>query len=175
MASVATAPLLSVEQYLQTTFQPDMDYVDGVLEARHVGEFDHGDVQWALLEAINAYTPSLGVRARPEVRVQVSPTRFRVPDVCVVSANWKRTQIVSEPPLLCVEVLSPGDRLSDAIRRCNDYLTMGVPEAWVVEPTLRSVFVVTLSGSQQHRSGVVLLPASDAPIDVERLFTVLDQ
>lgn len=134
MASASPIPFVSVEQYLNTVFRPDVDYVDGRLEERNVGEFDHGDVQWALLEALNVYTPTLGIRARPEVRIQVAPTRFRVPDVCVVSADWKRTQIITVAPLLCIEILSPGDRPGEAIRRSADYLTMGVPEVWIVIP-----------------------------------------
>ena len=39
---------LSVEQYLNTTYRPDVDYVDGEIEERNLGEFDHGDLQPAI-------------------------------------------------------------------------------------------------------------------------------
>ncbi len=76
MASAVRVPFLSVEEYLHSSYEPDADYVDGFLEERNLGEFDHGDLQWAVLEAINSFSATLGIRARPEVRIQVSPTRF---------------------------------------------------------------------------------------------------
>ena len=40
---MATAPtLISVEEYLSTSYHPDCDYVDGELEERNVGEYSHG-------------------------------------------------------------------------------------------------------------------------------------
>jgi len=174
MASAVSVPLLSVEQYLHSVFRPDVDYVDGVLEERNVGDFDHGDVQWALLEAINAYTPDLGIRARPEIRVQVTPTRFRVPDVCVVAAKWKRTQIVLESPLLCVEVLSPGDRLADAIQRSHDYLQMGVPQVWILNPRTRSSTIVSNESALEQTTGFLTIPTTAATIDLAAIFAVLE-
>ena len=37
------ATLVSEEVYLRSSYDPDVDFVDGVLEARNVGEFDHSD------------------------------------------------------------------------------------------------------------------------------------
>ena len=174
MASAASIPFVSVEEYLHSTYQPDVDYVDGFLEERNVGEFDHGDLQWAVLEAINAFTPSLGIRARPEVRVQVSPTRFRVPDVCVLPAAWRRTQIVQQAPLLCIEVLSPRDRLADAVQRSRDYLKMGVPEVWILSPRNRTCTVVSDSNLQDQTSGMLVIPGTQASVEIAALFRVLD-
>ena len=52
MASLAVAPTVSVDEYLHSVYEPDMDLVDGVLEDRNVGEFDHWRIQRALLEAL---------------------------------------------------------------------------------------------------------------------------
>ncbi len=46
-----------------------------------------------------------------EQRVQVSPTRFRIPDVCVVLGKPDR-QIFRTPPFLCIEILSQDDRMT---------------------------------------------------------------
>jgi hypothetical protein len=40
--------LISVEQYLATSYEPDCDYVDGRIEERNLGEFDHSSVQTRL-------------------------------------------------------------------------------------------------------------------------------
>jgi len=49
---------------------------------------------------------------------------------------------VTTPPLLCVEVLSPDDRMVDMQGKIDDYLAMGVPAIWVVNPSSRKAFVV---------------------------------
>lgn len=43
-ASTALIPV-TVGEYLGSVYRPDMDYVDGVLESRNLGEFDHADLQ----------------------------------------------------------------------------------------------------------------------------------
>jgi hypothetical protein len=45
MAASAIVPFVSIEEYLLSDPQPDMDYIDGVLEERNLGEADHGDLQ----------------------------------------------------------------------------------------------------------------------------------
>ena len=39
------AALVPLEEYLDTTYRPDCDYVDGEVLERNVGELDHSDVQ----------------------------------------------------------------------------------------------------------------------------------
>jgi hypothetical protein len=42
MASAAQSHSITVEQYLRTPFRPNVDYIDGYLVERHMGEMDHG-------------------------------------------------------------------------------------------------------------------------------------
>jgi hypothetical protein len=39
------ATLISVEEYLRTSYRPDCDYVDGEVLERNVGERDHSKLQ----------------------------------------------------------------------------------------------------------------------------------
>jgi hypothetical protein len=41
----STESLVSVEEYLKTSYSPDCDYVDGVVEERNFGERDHAWIQ----------------------------------------------------------------------------------------------------------------------------------
>ena len=107
-----SVPFTSVEEYLRTSFEHDADYVDGQIEERTVGEWDHGDIQGELIAVLRAHAREWNIRAATDVRVQVAATRFRVPDVCVRSASEPRQQIVRMPPLLCIEILSPEDRFN---------------------------------------------------------------
>ena len=47
MANVSTLP--SFEEYLQTSYKPDCDFVDDHIEERNVGKFDHNRTQALIL------------------------------------------------------------------------------------------------------------------------------
>ena len=72
--------------------------------------------------------------AFPEQRVQISPTRYRIPDICFVSRDSPRELIIRTSPVLCIEILSREDRMTEIMERVDDYLRMGVPTVWIVDP-----------------------------------------
>ena len=53
----------------------------------------------------------LGIKVYAEQRVQVSPTRFRIPDVTVVKTSQIQGEIFTSPPHLCIEILSKDDTM----------------------------------------------------------------
>ncbi len=139
MATAHNLPI-SVSEYLHTSYQPDCDYVDGVIEERNLGELDHSDVQESLLAWFRAHSKEWGYRAVPEIRIQTSSTRFRVADVCLISMSAPREQIIQTPPLVVIEILSPDDRVNRYRQRLEDYRQMGVKNIWVVDPASRKGF-----------------------------------
>jgi Uma2 family endonuclease len=139
MATAHNLPV-SVSEYLHTSYQPDCDYVDGVIEERNLGELDHSELQGALLAWFTAHRREWGIKVVPEIRIQVSPTRFRVADVCVISTSAPREQIIQTPPLAVIEILSPEDRMSRYLQRLDDYRKMGVKNIWVIDPAARKGF-----------------------------------
>ena len=46
-------------------------------------------------------------------------------------------QVFRTPPLLCVEVLSKDDTMSSMQERIRDYIEMGVPNVWLIDPRTR--------------------------------------
>ena len=63
----------------------------------------------------------------PGQRIQITPTRYRVPDICVTIGEPDE-QVLTKPPFLCVEILISGeDRAPRILRKVNDYLRIGVP------------------------------------------------
>ncbi len=47
--ATATQPVhMSLDLYLKSSFEPDAEYVDGVIEERAVGEYDHSSWQHAI-------------------------------------------------------------------------------------------------------------------------------
>ena len=79
-----TGALVSINEYLSTSYDPDCDFVDGVIEERNLGENDHAELQTAIAAYLRSRRKQWGIYVVVEQRVQVSPTRFRVPDVCVI-------------------------------------------------------------------------------------------
>jgi Uma2 family endonuclease len=70
-------------------------------------------------------------------RVQVSQGRIRVPDLVVLRAG-PQPDVLIEPPLLVIEILSPDDSYSDTQERARDYRDMGVETVWIIDPNTRT-------------------------------------
>lgn len=135
--ATATRPTLTVDEYLHSSYSPDCDYVDGELQERNVGELDHAEVETALVMWFRSHDKEWNIRAVVELRIQVSPTRFRIADVCLISRDAPVEQVPQHPPLAVIEVLSPEDRVQRYQDRLDDYRKMGVRNVWVVDPQHR--------------------------------------
>lgn len=133
------APLLSVDEYLSTSYRPDRDFLEGKLVQRNVGEYDHSNLQGALIGWMRSRQRGWNVRVLPEQRLQVKATRFRIADIAVISRDHPIQPVFKTPPLLCVEVLSKDDTLRSMQDRIDDYLAFGVPNIWVLDPVKRRV------------------------------------
>ena len=148
---------VSVEEYLTTSYSPDVDYVDGRIEERHVGEKNHGKLIGRLFlwfSMMDGAFPFL------DTRVQVTPRRFRVPDLCVFLDSEPDEQIFITPPYLCIEVLSPEDRLSRTLTVAQDYLLMGVPHVWILDVEEKRAYIADSGG---------LIPVADRITAGERI------
>jgi Uma2 family endonuclease len=135
------ATAVPLQEYLSEVYEPDCDYVDGELQERNGGTFDHSRLQAALILYFGA-RKEWGICVVPEQRVQISPTRFRIPDVCVVLGR-PTGQIFSAPPFICIEVLSPEDRIARVNERVDDYLKFGVPYVFILDPATRKAWRCT--------------------------------
>jgi Uma2 family endonuclease len=137
-----TQTLVSVEEYLSTVYKPDCDYVDGEVQERNMAEVDHSRLQCELIGSFYLRRRQWNITILPEVRVQVRPMRFRIPDIAIVLGETDE-QILTKPPFLCIEILSPEDRWSRVQDRIRDFLQMGVPYIWVLDPQNKTAFIET--------------------------------
>jgi len=137
--------MISVQEYLKIVYRPDVDYVDGEVQERNFGEWTHATTQKELIVYFGVREEEWGIEVLPGQRVQVSSTRFRIPDVCVLLAKTDE-QILTKPPFLCIEVLSLEDRIDRVRARVNDFIVMGVPNNWALDPWTKRAYTVTPDG-----------------------------
>jgi Uma2 family endonuclease len=133
-----TRVLLSLEEYLRTQFDgSDREYLDGEVVERNVGELPHARLQAELVYRLRNLANMLGIQVLLEIRIQMSPTRFRVADIAVWRPGPIGDRIPTVPPFLVVEILSREDRLVRLQPKIREYLTHGVERVWVIDPDER--------------------------------------
>ena len=171
---MASSTLIPVSEYLTNTYRPDCDYIDGELQERNVGERPHAFVQGILYAIFNANRRAWGIVAAPELRVQVSANRYRIPAVCVMRRSDPADNIVQKAPLICVEVLSPEDRMHRMHERIVDYLHMGVEHVWLIDPISRNAWVATADGMHKPANAEFTVPGTPIRIPLTEVFAELD-
>jgi len=172
MSSVAG---VSVEEYLSTSYRPDCDYVDGEVRERNVGEYPHSNLQTRLAIWFGNRERDWEIRVLVEQRVRVSPHRFRIPDVCVLLRDQQIEPVFTQPPLICIEILSKDDRLRDMQERVDEYLNFGVSNVWILDPVSRKAYVCTQSGFQEPDCGILQVAGSPIRVPLAEIFAELDQ
>ncbi len=169
---MATPTQISITEYLNTSYRPDREYVDGEVRERNVGKWEHARVQALLTAWFLEHESGWGIMASTEQRTRTSSTRVRVPDLIVVVAGPQPPVIVA-PPLLIVEILSPDDTYSETEDRSRDYVNMGVETVWLIDPKTRTgrmcVSNVWTSASRLE------VPGTPIYVELADLFSFLDK
>jgi Uma2 family endonuclease len=171
---MAPSTQVPLEVYLHTDYRPDCDWIDGEVKGRNLGEGQHASVQKFFIRHFGNRERELGVRVWPEQRVQVAATRFRVSDVTVMRESDPFEAIITVAPLLCIEILSSGQRMSEIEERAKDYLVMGVPMVWIVDPLRRTAFVSDANGQRQV-SETLDVPGMEIRVTLAEVFAELDE
>jgi len=170
--------LVSVEEYLNTSYEPDRDYVDGVLVERNVGTPEHSRLQAILVIYFERFRKLHRLRTFPEARLLVDPLtkRHRVPDVLVLQGPYRKGKAITDVPVVTVEIKSPDDTLDDIIDRCFDYERLQVRHILVLDPDHRRAWAFH-QGSLQLLGGVSVsldLPEFSIDFPFAQLFAELD-
>lgn len=135
---MGAATLIPVQEYLNTSYDPDVEYVDGVLVDRNAGESLHSLIQRNLIVAIARKYPH--VYGLPELRSKTRETRYRLPDVCVL-LSFPKTKYLLDAAHIAVEILSEDDSMSKLMEKLAEYAAKGVPNLWVIDPRLETMSV----------------------------------
>jgi Uma2 family endonuclease len=146
---MATSTQIPVEEYLRTSYDPDCEYVDGEVLDRNVGEKTHSKVQKRLMILLGQREVELGIFVLQEWRMQTGQRRYRIPDFLVVAGPEPEEAVLSTPPLICVEILSPEDRMTRMQKKVAEYLAFGVRYVWVLDPASKEAYAYTASGFEK--------------------------
>jgi Uma2 family endonuclease len=166
---MSTAVIVPVSEYLETSYRPDREYIDGEILERNLGELDHSRMQTLLTLFLTSREKHWGIFVLTEQRVQVKATRYRVPDLTVVKRPAPSTPILQSPPFLCIEVLSRGDSLEEMQDRIDDYLAFGVPHVWVINPRKMRAFHYTVDGMREAKDGALRTSEPDIEVPIREL------
>ena len=125
---MATGTYTPLEVYLRSEYEPAAEYVDGEIEERPMADFGHADWQDAISAWFRSHAKEWNIRVLPELRVQVTATNHRIPDVTVLDRSLPVEQTITHPPIAVFEVLSPEDTVKKMKRKLAGYAQMGIPQ-----------------------------------------------
>jgi Uma2 family endonuclease len=168
---MATSVSIPLDQYLSTSYRPDREYIDGEVVERNMGKWEHARIQALLTIWFGQHEREWGIQTATEWRAQVSSTRVRIPDLILVRQE-PQPDVLTSPPLLVVEILSPDDTYSDTQKRADDYLRMGVQTIWIIDPANRTARVC--SGPNWIEATRLQVAGSPIYVEMQTLFAALD-
>jgi Uma2 family endonuclease len=171
---MATHTAIPLEEYLSTYYEPDMEYVDGQLVERHVGEYFHGLLQSLISSELSLRRRSHRFRVFTETRVKINDRpRYRIPDLSVMALPHEVTAVLTQPHLV-IEIVSPDDEASELLQKIADYAEAGIPYVWIVDPYKRTVMEAG-QGTVRPAESLCLATPLVGEIDFAGLFAQLDE
>lgn len=173
---MATSTSVPVEEYLRTTYHPDMEYVDGELVERHVGEHKHSRLQTLAIFELGTRERERRFHVLPAQRLRVLGTkhRYRIPDVCVMALPYRSEPVLTTPPHLIIEILSPDDETAETPARVADFLRFGVSHIWIADPYKHTVQEADREGIR-YCADLVLETDLVGRVDFNDLFAKVDE
>jgi Uma2 family endonuclease len=85
----------------------------------------------------------------------------------------RREHVLTKPPHLAIEILSREDEPAEMLAKVGEYLSMGIPHVWVVDPYMRKVVEADRQGIRES-SGRVVETDLVGVVDFNELFAQLD-
>ena len=160
-----------MEEYLRTSYEPNCEYIDGVLVPKAMGTRKHAKLQIRIAMLIEMAFPSYEVM--PELTVRISDTEYLIPDLAVDRRDRPRDPYPLSPVHLCIEILSPDDRLSAVLKKCETYHAWGTPHTWVFDPVTRRAWQYSRGTRAVEIEASGELTAGDIHLRLTDIFAVL--
>lgn len=176
---MATKQKLTLEEFLALPeVKPGREFVDGEVVQKTMPSTDHTVIQRLLSFVFTLFLRKFPIAdGGTEWRCIFGPSGHevaRLPDFALVLRERLRSTRGDEPfwgaPDLAVEVLSPDDRMSEALAKVQFYLDNGVRLVWLIDPRTRTVLVWSSWGSPEQfgeedvLDGGDVLPGFSTPV-----------
>lgn len=178
MAAAPQLPFVSEEEYLRTDYEPNCEYVDGVVVPKALPNGTHSALQKLLCCLLTASEQSHRVLVCPELHVPIRPGRHRVPDVAIMPDTFTAKNRL--PPLAVIDIVSRSDTWYGIHARIDDMRSIGTLWTVVVDSERRNLFLADADAvlTQVRSPLVIRLPLPDRPeltIDFDKLFADIPQ
>jgi len=146
------------------------ELVEGVVVKMSPTGEPHGVIEGSFYSALNIFVrqKKLGRVSVGEVGIYVkrNPDTVRGADVAFISnariAKRGASGFMDIAPDLVVEILSPDDRMSEMLKKLEEYFSIGVRLVWVVDPETESVYAYRSLTDVRHFKKNDSLPGDEA-------------
>jgi len=134
---------------------------------------NHSKIQIRIgAEILNNYEQQYDVHSELSLE---APNPSTVPDLCLFPAepsNWRVDEVkVSEVPLTVIEIVSPSQTDTELTAKSVAYFAAGVKSYWLVQPVLRTVFVLLPDGDELvFHNDTLTDPTNGVSIDLKKVF-----
>jgi Uma2 family endonuclease len=173
----STATMVSLKEYLNTTYEPDKEFVEGVLVERNVGTLPHSVLQNLVLLFLGQFHQSHRIQVCPDARLRIDEGRHRIPDILVLERPFRAGNVVTDVPVITVEIKSPDDTFDDIVNKCFEYEALGVRNILVMDPDYSRAFLFEQSTLRHLQGPSVQLTLRSGVIDFPfaEMFAELDE
>jgi len=132
--------LISPQEYLLMRFEWEPEYVHGELRERSMPDRVHSEIESFLAHLLMSLRKQSGLRVGTNLRCQLAPDVYRLPDVALLAEEPYET-VPTIPPIMVTEILSREDSMVDVEEKAAEYAAWGVKNIWLVNPWRRRLQV----------------------------------
>lgn len=169
---------VSVEEYLEATYDPDCEYIDGRLIQRTPAGEKYKYVKKRLLAYFREYEDACNALPLEDQRICILDTtraqQYRIADVCLVTRPHAKVRILRRPPLVAIEILRPYEGTGALLARLSDFLRIGIPHIWAVDVDEASWFTVSNRGLHRVAGQQLAIPELSLTLSLRPFFKELE-
>lgn len=164
---------LSLDEYLGTSYQPDVDYVDGQLRERRLGTPGYTKLRNAIAAWFWHRRIRWGLHPVTEQRIQVSPSRIRICDVAVLHCHTPREGVLQTGPLLSINLLPPEESLNSETEILAELYGMGARNVWLIDPHRHAAHTFDATGLHGASPTHISVPGTPIHLDLTEPFAAI--
>jgi Uma2 family endonuclease len=171
MAALPSTTLVTAEEYLNTSYRPDREYVVGVLVERSMPNVTHGLLLDLVSLSFGPYRKQFSFKTLHNTRTQIVELgRYRLPDLVLCPSPLPRGTVVNVTPWVVIEILSPEDKMADIVQRFREYKKIGTRHVLLLDPGHLIAYCFEDDSLIKSKLTELDLPTGSLPFDTDALF-----